>query len=81
MWGDLKVWSGTKEVTLFSWWERVWRFLTRRNGGFRYTQVANRMLEQEKLMQQALVNEALSRYSVSELEYGELRKEYGGESD
>ena len=59
MWGDLKVWSGTKEVTVVPWWYRLWRKITFAESERRYRCVAEMMDDMEQRHKQYLIEEAI----------------------
>ena len=59
MWGDLKVWSGTQEVTVVPWWYRFYRWITFADSLSHYKRVAEMMGKVERLQREQLVNEAI----------------------
>ena len=79
MLGDLTVWDGQKEVRLFSWYERFWRFITGKNSQRAYDNVVKRIEAEEFAIRQSMIQRELNR--CKELEYGEIRTQLGGEHD
>src|SRR4029077_16827585 len=43
MWGDWTLWDGSKEVVILHWWERLWRWVRRRNSKAAYERAARTM--------------------------------------
>lgn len=81
MWGDIKVWAGSKEVIILKWYERLWRFMRGRTSNAAYDKVARQFQQEEEENKRFFIKRELERQTLGELEYGDLRTTLGGERD
>jgi len=69
MWGDIKIWAGSEEITLITWYKRFWRWITRANSKARYERIAHMMQRAKDREKQMLVESALHK-NAEEIIYG-----------